>query len=204
MNAWWITSLVILWVLVCIIAVVEVVMLRQMGLLYLRLGGNLGALQSSSGPQLGQELPLAEVYDRTGILRSLIPITGQQKLLLFMSPTCQLCDALIPDLPAFARSIRVGAELLVVLNGADRTGKLRDWKPGRPPVVVDASLMDIFDVPSLPYAIAVDDLGRVASKGLVNDLVQLESLLNTPEDQGAPSLSPIVNGDGQGVPLAIE
>lgn len=204
MNSWWIVSLIVLWVLVCVVAVTEVVLLRQMGLLYLRLGGSLGALQDSSGPQLGAGLPIGQVFDQTGVLRSLVPPRGQQKILVFMSPTCSLCDVLIPELPAFAHSVRTAAELLVLLSADDRTGKLAGWRPGRPPVVVDPSLMDIFEIPSLPYAVTVNDAGRVASKGLINDLVQLDSLLNEAAETPGTLRSSVDDGRRQSESVAVE
>lgn len=187
MRGWWLVSYIVLWALFVALAAFCIAMLRQLGLLYVRLGGSLGALQTPAGPEVGGEIPVTEVHDRHGIVRTLIPSEGRFALLLFMSPTCELCDPMIPDIPAFARSIRTEADLMVVMSGPDDAGKLARWRAGEPPVVSEPSMGEVFGVPSYPYGVLVDDRGRVASKGLINDVIQLESLLN---DAGAE------HGDG--------
>jgi hypothetical protein len=51
-------------------------------------------------------------------------------------------------------------------------------------MVVDQSLPELFALPAMPYAVVVDDHGRIASKGVFNDIVQLESVLNEAELAG--------------------
>lgn len=181
MQGWWLVSYIVLWVLLLLVVAFNIAILRQLGLLYVRLGGSLGALQTPDGPEVGSPLPVTSVHDRSGIVRSLIPPREQLKLLLFMSPTCEICDPMIPLLPGFNRSLRRHSELLVVMSDEDRTGKLEAWRPGQPAVVVDQSLPELFSLPAMPYAVVVNDHGRVASKGVVNDIVQLESVLNEAE-----------------------
>ncbi len=195
-RGWWLFSYLLLWLLVVGVSLVALATLRQLGLVFVRLGGSLGARQTSSGPSIGDQAPVSRVHDRDGIVRSLIPGKESIKLLLFMSPTCDVCDALIPLVPGYARSIHRGAELLVILSGPDQKGKLAKWREGRPPVVVDPSIGDLFDLPAMPYGVAIDQDGKVASKGTVNDLVQLESLLNDADRlrQSQQELSPTSGG----------
>ena len=50
MEGWWLVSYVVNWVLLLALGIFCVAILRQMGLLYVRLGGSLGALQTPEGP----------------------------------------------------------------------------------------------------------------------------------------------------------
>lgn len=178
MEGWWLFSYVMMWVLLLVLVVLALAVLRQLGLLWVRVGGALGALQTGDAPRIGDPIPIHEVQDRSGVTRSLIPAEGLVKLVLFMSPTCEVCDSMIPHLPSFARANRKVADLLIVLTTPDRNEKFAKWSPKAPPIVQEPSLQDLFALPALPYAIAVGDDGRIASVGLVNDIIQLESVLN--------------------------
>jgi len=180
-EGWWLVSYIVNWVLLVALGIFCIAILRQLGLLYVRLGGSLGALQTADGPELGAPLPVASVHDAFGVVRSLVPEPGHQKLLVFMSPTCEICDPMVPHMPGFARSLKSHAELLVMMTAEDTTGKFASWRPGAPQMVVDQSLAEMLVLPAMPYAVVVDDRGRIASKGVFNDIVQLESVLNEAE-----------------------
>lgn len=178
MEGWWLVSYVVNWVLLIALGIFCIAILRQLGLLYVRLGGSLGALQTADGPELGALLPVTNVHDSFGVVRSLLPEAGHHKLLVFMSPTCEICDPMVPHMPAFSRSLKSHAEMLVMMTNEDTTGKFSSWKPGAPQMVIDQSLAEMLVLPAMPYAVVVDDQGRIVSKGVFNDMVQLESLLN--------------------------
>jgi methylamine dehydrogenase accessory protein MauD len=181
MRGWWLISYLALWLLVVSLVFVCLACLRQLGLVYLRIGGPLGAHQTSDRPELGDEVPAREVYDVAGLARSLIPGAGRYVIALFMSPTCSICDSIIPHLNSFARAGRRSVDVLVVLNAPDRQGKFSSIDGQPTSLVVDPKLHDLFGIPALPYGVAIDDQGRIASKGTINDVVQVESLLNQAE-----------------------
>lgn len=178
MTGWWLVSYVVLWVLLLGIAFLNLAILRQLGLLWVRVGGALGALQTSDGPGVGEPVPINEVADRFGVWRPLVGTEGVIKLLVFLSPSCSICDSLIETIPDFARSVRSEAELLVILSDQKAMEKFNSWPAKAPHIVIEASLENLFEVPTFPYGIAVNGEGRVASKGIVNDMIQLESLIN--------------------------
>ena len=183
MSGWWLVSYVVNWVLLIALGIFCIAILRQLGLLYVRLGGSLGALQTADGPELGAPLPVTSVHDSFGVVRSLLPEAGHHKLLVFMSPTCEICDPMVPHMPGFSRSLKSHAEMLVMMTSEDTTGKFSSWRPGAPPMVIDQSLAEMLVLPAMPYAVVVDDQGRIVSKGVFNDMVQLESLLNEAESR---------------------
>jgi methylamine dehydrogenase accessory protein MauD len=177
-RGWWLVSYVVMWILLLSVAIIGLAILRQLGLIWVRLGGALGALQTPEGPEIGGHIPVVEVLDDVGIGRSLVAEPGRLKLLLFLSPTCEVCDPMIPMIPGFVRRIRDEADLIALLTARDDNGKLAGWRVSGPPIVTDAGVQDVWTLPGLPYALAVDDRGRVVSKGIVDDVLQLESVLN--------------------------
>ena len=191
MEGWWLVSYVVNWVLLLALGIFCIAILRQLGLLYVRLGGSLGALQTADGPELGASLPVTSVHDSFGVVRSLLPEAGHHKLLVFMSPTCEICDPMVPHMPAFSRSLRSHAEMLVMMTSEDTSGKFSSWKPGAPQMVIDQSVAEMLVLPAMPYAIVVDDQGHIVSKGVFNDMVQLESLLNEAESRRTGHAHPV-------------
>lgn len=178
MTGWWLVSYLLLWLTLAVAVFLNIAILRQLGLLWVRTGGALGALTTAEGPEIGDPIPVSQIVDGRGVAISLVPTPGRMKLLLFMSPTCQVCDPMIPTIPAFAKSVRREADLVVLLTSKDGKGKFGGWSASAPPVATEPALQDLFALPTLPYAVAVSDSAQIISKGLVNDVIQLESLLN--------------------------
>jgi methylamine dehydrogenase accessory protein MauD len=190
MRGWLLGSYVALWTLVLFVFVLNLAILRQLGLIFIRLGGSLGARQTPAGPELGVELPgnlLSE--SRLSLLKS----SRRLQLLLIMSSTCSVCDAILPDLPLFARSVSSDAEVKVILLSPDDQAKFASLKVDVS-VYVDTKFASEFDVPVFPYGLVLGDNLRVLSKGLVNDLLQVESLLNQAQEDASLPQSEMVTG----------
>lgn len=127
-----------------VLAALVLALYRQVGLLALRLAPQ-GALEiDEEGPALGADAPPLPGLDRRG-----------SELVLFSSPGCRLCHALLPAVRALARE---GLAVRVADEEAEPE-TFRRWA-----------------VPGTPFAVLVVD-GRVAAKGLVNTLEQLESVV---------------------------
>lgn len=155
MSGWWAAAFVVQWVLLAVLAVVVVALARQIGVLHLRLGP-LGALEvDDEGPPLGEAPPFRSARDRAG---DPVPVggAGRQRLLAFVSPTCPICEQVLPSLPAAADAF--GLELQVVS---------------------DPDLERAYRVPGVPFVVVFDEIGVVRSKGTVNTLEQVEGLVDT-------------------------
>jgi uncharacterized membrane protein YphA (DoxX/SURF4 family) len=139
-------AVVLLAVAVAVLAAFVLALYRQVGLLTLRLTPQ-GALEiDEEGPALGADAPPLPGLDRRG-----------SELVVFSSPGCRLCHALLPAVRALARE---GLAVRVADEDAEPE-TFRRWA-----------------VPGTPFAVLVVD-GRVAAKGLVNTLEQLESVVAT-------------------------
>lgn len=155
MSAWWATAFVVQWMLLVVLSVVVIALARQVGVLHLRLGP-LGALEvDDEGPPLG-EAPEARVARGRDGTPTLVGGPGPTRLLVFVSPTCPICERLMPSLPAAAAAGSLVAQ-----------------------VVSDRELEEAYDVPGVPFVVVLDELGVVRSKGTVNSLEQIEGLVDT-------------------------
>ena len=155
MSGWWAAAFVVQWVLLAVLAVVVVALARQIGVLHLRLDP-LGALEvDDEGPGLGEAPPPRNARARAGSA-VFVGGVGGQRLLAFVSPTCPVCERVLPSLPAAADAF--GLELQVVS---------------------DPELERAYNVPGVPFVVVFDEFGIVRSKGTVNTLEQVEGLVDT-------------------------
>jgi hypothetical protein len=154
-SGWWAAAFVVQWVLLAVLAVVVVALARQIGVLHLRLEP-LGALEvEDEGPALGSVPDPRTARGRDGT-PTIVGGPGPRRLLTFVSPTCPICEHLLPSLPAAA-----AAGGLV------------------PQIVSDAELETAYGVPGVPFLVVLDETGAVRAKGTANSLEQLEGLIDT-------------------------
>jgi methylamine dehydrogenase accessory protein MauD len=174
-DGWWTASYVVLWCLVVVLCIVVVALARQIGTLHLRLGPR-GALEiDDEGPPLGESPQPLEGMDRAGG-RVAIGGPGRRQLILFVSPTCRVCDAVLPAVPVVARA--GGLSPLIVTDSTEGLEMVLDKSIGVRVVSAPAAA-SAFSVPGTPYAVFLDDSGTVRAKGTVNNLEQLEGLADT-------------------------
>ena len=155
MSGWWAAAFVVQWALLAVLVVVVVALARQIGVLHLRLEP-LGALEvDEEGPALG-EIPEARTARGREGTRTLVGGPGPRRLLTFVSPTCPVCEHLLPSLPAAAAAAGLVSQ-----------------------VVSDPELEVAYRVPGVPFVVVLDEGGAVRSKGTANSLEQIEGLVDT-------------------------
>jgi methylamine dehydrogenase accessory protein MauD len=149
----------------------------------------MGALMMDKGPAVGQAAP---VFDLPTLIGGRLALGGagpRSTLLFFLSPTCPVCKKLLPILKSMARA--EGERLAVVLasDGAAPEHQAFVQRAGLQgfAYVLSTELGLAFQISKLPYAVLVDEGGRIRAKGLVNSREQLESLL-TAQELGTPSV----------------
>ena len=155
MSGWWAAAFAVQWILLAVLAVVVVALARQIGVLHLRLAP-LGALEiDEEGPPLG-EAPQERVARGGEGANVLVGGPGPRRLIAFVSPTCPICEQVLPSLPASASAGGLALQ-----------------------VVSDPELEAAYRVPGVPFVVVLDEGGVVRSKGTVNSLEQVEGLVDT-------------------------
>lgn len=181
MSGFWLASYVVLWVLVVLSVFVLMTLARQIGIIYERLGST-GARAMDAGPMIGEIAPAFKQIDIFGQLIEVPSSTGKLTLLFFTSTHCSICSTLMPSLKSIADSERDSLEVVLINADGSTEKEARKFaqmnKTSNIPFVVSQELGLEYRVTIAPYVIVVDKDRKVVTKGLVNDVSQLESILN--------------------------
>jgi methylamine dehydrogenase accessory protein MauD len=172
-------SNVVLWIVVLALLALVLALTRQIGVLHERIAP-VGALMINKGLTVGEQVPVVDVADLAGqALKVGAPRTdGLSTLLLFVSPTCPVCESLLPVLRASRKQEKSWLQILLASDGDLATQRefVRDHDLGDFQYVVSAPLGMTYQVSRLPFAALVDGKGVLRARGLVNSREHLESL----------------------------
>ena len=185
-----VVSNVVLWLVVIGLALTVLALTRQIGLLHERISP-VGALSPQAKVKVGDpapELALIDIHDRP------LQIGGASKdesrtLLFFLSPTCPVCDTLLPTVERVARTEVPRVRVILASDGApeEHHAFVADKRISHLPYVLSAPLGMTYGVAKLPFAVLIDEEGIVAAQGLVNTREHLESLFEA-QRQGVASI----------------
>jgi methylamine dehydrogenase accessory protein MauD len=183
MTGWWLASYLGLWVVVLLLGVGFSLLMRQLGMVHIALGGPRGARLRMEGPAVGSVLAAAPVRELRGddvVAGSLEPQPNPQ-LMVFSSPSCSLCELVLPSLPSIVRNWRDHDLTATIVLTEDPRGYSVSYGAmfRRVRTVWGMDVMKKFSVPSYPFAIVLDPSFRVLAQGTVNDGGQIESLLSS-------------------------
>jgi methylamine dehydrogenase accessory protein MauD len=189
-------SNVVLWVLVVILAAVVLALVRQIGVLHERIAPA-GALMLHRGLTVGDPAPQLEVADLDGRSHQVgnARTDGRSTLLLFVSPSCPVCKALLPAVKASRRDERRWMDVLLAGDGerSEQQAFVREQGLEGIPFVVSAPLGLAYQVSRLPFAALLDEQGVLRARGLVNSREHLESLFEA-KRLGVASLQQYFSG----------
>jgi len=173
-SGWWLASYVVLWVITATMFVVLLVVLRQLGLMYVRGGG---APRLEEGPPIGAIIPpFEEMEDGTQAEIRFPDAVVDLNLLLFTSPHCRICEEVLRELGGVTRDF--DARVLVVSEGdVEENGRLRQLVDGGARFVSNAERQRSLDVRTHPYGLVTDRSGTVLEKGVVNGSRDVQVLL---------------------------
>jgi methylamine dehydrogenase accessory protein MauD len=164
----------VLWIVTVTLCLVVVALTRQIGLLHERIAP-VGALATSAGPEVGDLAPTLNLQALDG---SAIELAAKRTLLFFLSPTCPVCETILPTLLQMEDEEGTDLRVLLASDGdpSDHARFVKEKELDRSAYVLSMELGMRFEVAKLPYAVLIDDEGRIAAKGIVNTREHLESL----------------------------
>lgn len=179
-----IVSNVLLWLGFIAMALVNFALLRQVGVLYERVAPA-GALAINKKLEVGQFAPELSVQTLTS---QAITVGGRRarsksQLLFFVSPDCPVCKTLLPVIKSAAKAEAAWIDLILVSDGdqQDHASYVSRHDLDGYPYVVSATLGKTYGVARLPYAVLIEEQGRIASMGIVNSREHLDSLFEAKE-----------------------
>ena len=194
MNEALMISNVLLWVAVLAALVGLFALARQIGVLYERVAP-MGALMMDTGPKVGEPSPVFELPNLVGNTRVTIGRPGDRStLLFFLSPTCPVCKKLLPILRSVNNTEKDWLRVILTSDGEQpehlafyEKADLKEF-----PYVLSSEPGIAYRVAKLPYAVLLNEHGRVVAKGLVNSREQLESLF-TAKEMGVASVQEFID-----------
>ncbi len=192
-------SNIILWIVVIALSLLVLALARQVGILHERVAPA-GALLPTTGPKVGELTIPLELKTLSGSQLTLGG-AGSSRLatfILFISPTCPVCKALVPTAKALINSEKSRIQLIFASDGADTDRELtqhksyiKDLKITDYPYIISQQLGMSFEVSKLPFAVLIGSDGILKSKGLVNTREHMESLIES-MDSGVATLQEFV------------
>ncbi|MXY57251.1 MAG: thiol-disulfide isomerase [Gammaproteobacteria bacterium] len=171
---------VVLWLLVGVLTIAVLALARQVGVLSQRVAPA-GALTPKTGPKIGELTEVLETDDLNGTRQRIGgPKSERTVLVLFISPTCPVCKALLPAAKSLATTERL--RLVFASDGFD-PGRHRAFSKDvgiqHYPYIVSQELGLRYGVSRLPFAVLIGADGVLLGRALVNTREHLESLMES-------------------------
>ncbi|MFT6287381.1 MAG: methylamine dehydrogenase accessory protein MauD [Halieaceae bacterium] len=180
---WLVVSNIALWIGFVLLAVINLALLRQVGVLYERVAPA-GALMVNQVQEVGNEAPPLSLQTITGTIEEIGGVRdGKSQLLFFVSPDCPVCGELTAVFKSAAAAESSWLHAVVASDGNehDHPGYVARKGLESFPYVVSEILGKTYGVSKLPYAVLIDEQGKIASLGIVNSREHLESLFEAKE-----------------------
>jgi methylamine dehydrogenase accessory protein MauD len=193
-----IASQIFLWVAVLVLGVVCIALARQIGVLHERIAPA-GALALKQPLKIGDPVPQLLL---SGLDGSAVRVGGtrgsRSQLVLFVSPDCAVCKALLPSLRSASGAEKDWLDVVLASDGEGGSHEafVREQGLERFPYVVSEQLGRSYGVSKLPYAVLIDAAGKLSATGLVNTREHLESLF-VAQERGVGSIQQFLKLSGR-------
>lgn len=178
-----IVSQILLWSVVIVLALLVAALARQVGILHERIAPA-GALTLHQKVNVGEAMTPMDLKTMDGSMAHIGgKRDGRSQLLFFVSPDCPICKSLLPVFRSAAKAESDWLDAVLAGDGAEPAYRRMAMEQGLGgiPFVLSEALGRVFGVSKLPYAVLLDEEGKVASLGLINSREHLESLFEAKE-----------------------
>jgi len=193
-----IASQILLWIGLIVLGLICVALARQIGVLHQRIAPA-GALSLRQPLKLGAPVPTLNLAGLDGASVQIGGVRGgRSQLLLFLSPDCSICESLLPAVRSAHAAERAWLDIVLASDGegASHATFVRDKGLAKFPYIVSETLGRTYGVAKLPYAVLIDEAGKLASTGLVNTREHLESLF-VAKERGVSSIQQFLSQRGR-------
>ncbi|MDB5577060.1 MAG: mauD [Bradyrhizobium sp.] len=186
------------WIVLIGMGLVILGLIRQVGVLHERIAPA-GALSINQKVRAGDLAPALSGITLKGQIHSIGGVRVRSQLLFFLAPDCPVCKSLLPALKSAAVAERGWIDT-VLLSDGDRLNHrayVSDHGLDAYPYIVSELIGRAYGVAKLPYAVVIDQQGRIASMGMVNSREHLDSLFEAKE-RGVATIQHFLNNAAAG------
>src|ERR1700752_28420 len=191
MDTIWLVSYFVLWLIVILLTLATILLARQVSLLYRRLGPA-PARMENEGPDVDKVPGPVAALTLVGLPVTIGGLRDIPQLLVFVSANCLTCEALTPAIRTVWKRENDIVEILTVCMTPDealaRTFIKRN-KLYEVPCIATGELGHQYRIQNPPYGVLLNREGVVITKGVVNNLDHIESLLSAAETGHASAQS---------------
>jgi|TARA_R110002124_G_C8972322_1_gene515271 methylamine dehydrogenase accessory protein MauD len=176
-------SQIFLWIAVGTLAILVAALARQVGILHERIAPA-GALTLHQKVNIGEIMSPMTLTALNGSALEVGGVRdGRSQLLFFVSPDCPVCKSLLPVFKSAAKAEASWLDSVLAGDGDEvaHRGMIQKHGLGDIPLVLSEALGRSLGVSKLPYAVLLDEQGKIASLGLINSREHLESLFEAKE-----------------------
>jgi methylamine dehydrogenase accessory protein MauD len=172
----------VLSIIVIVLTIMVFAMTRQIGILFERISP-IGAMINDSGPEIGTASPSFDLTSLNGGEVKIGYKGDKSTLVFFLSPTCPICNKLLPAIKAIQSSEARWLDIVLASDGeaSKHYDFIQKHEISGFPYVLSQPLGTTYRVSRLPFAVLLNNDGIVLAKGLVNTREQLDSLFNAAE-----------------------
>lgn len=177
------TSQILIWIAVIVLGVLGIALARQVGVLHERIAPA-GALSLHQSVNVGDVVTPMQLTAMDGQAVAIGGTrAGRSQLLFFVSPDCPVCKSLLPVFKSATASESDWLDAVLASDGDESKQRRMIMQHGLSsiPFVLSESLGRSLGVAKLPFAVLIDEVGKVAALGLVNTREHLESLFEAKE-----------------------
>ena len=193
-----IVSQVLSWGIIIVLGLMVLALMRQVGVLHERIApaGALAMNKKLSSGEAAPELPVRTIHGNDIYIGGSRPDNHSQ-LVFFLSPECPVCNTLLPILHSARKSEDNWLNVILASDGEleKHTQFIEDKNLGGFDYVVSELLGKTFGISKLPFAVLIDEDGKIASMGLINSREHLESLFIAKEKK-VSSIQEYMKGAG--------
>jgi len=146
-----VASQFLLWLGLLVLGLVCLVLARQIGVLHQRLAP-VGALALAQRLKVGDPAPLLTLRALDGSTIDIGGVRGRSQLLLFLSPDCAVCEALLPAVRSAQGAERGWLDIVLASDGTPEQHRafVRDKDLSKFPYVLSEQLGRSYGVAKLP------------------------------------------------------
>lgn len=181
-------SNILLWAVIILQGIIIYALTRQVGVLFERVAPA-GALAMNKTLEVGQLAPDLTLQTLSSGLVNVggVQTDNKSQLVFFVSPDCPVCKALLPALKSSAKAESAWLNVVLASDGKkdDHAGYVKQQGLSAFPYIVSELLGKSYGVAKLPYAVLIDEQGKVASMGIVNSREHLDSLFEAKDKKVA-------------------